>query len=395
MSLGPAGLLERLLGRLPIGWLQLRHNRLRLFAAVAGVSFADLLILMQLGFLGALLESIALPYRALDGDILLSASDANTLTDGSQLPRQRMYQALAVPGVASAEPVFLGALAWKRPDGSTQSLEAIGVDPSGRAFLTPDIRSRLDDLTRLDTALVDRGTRNLSPETAALLDAGQPIVFETRGRTLTVLDDFEVGGGFTADGYLVVSDQTFLALFPTRSAGAPDHVLLRLEPGADRDAVLAELGRVLPAYDTKVRSIEDAIAADQSYQLTQRPVGLIFGFGVAMGVLVGVIILYQVLSTDVADHLKEYATFKAMGYPQRFFHGIVLEEAAILAVLGFVPALVLATALYGAVAAAATLPLAMTGTRAAGVLLGTVAMATASGMLATRRLSRADPAELF
>ncbi len=74
----------------------------------------------------------------------------------------------------------------------------------------------------------------------------------------------------------------------------------------------------------------DSQAADLSYQTTQRPTGVIFGFGVAMGVLVGLVIVYQVLSTDVADHLREYATFKAMGYPHRFFLSIVFEEAAIL-----------------------------------------------------------------
>ena len=55
--------------------------------------------------------------------------------------------------------------------------------------------------------------------------------------------------------------------------------------------------------------------------------------------LVGLVIVYQVLSTDVADHLREYATFKAMGYPHRFFLGIVFEEALILGVIGFVPGL--------------------------------------------------------
>jgi putative ABC transport system permease protein len=66
---------------------------------------------------------------------------------------------------------------------------------------------------------------------------------------------------------------------------------------------------------------------------------VIFGFGVLIGVLVGLVIVYQVLSADVADHMREYATFKAMGYGPRFFLGIVLEEALVLGVLGFLPGL--------------------------------------------------------
>ena len=76
---------------------------------------------------------------------------------------------------------------------------------------------------------------------------------------------------------------------------------------------------------------------DLRYQQTRRPTGIIFGFGVLIGVLVGLVIVYQVLSTDVADHLREYATFKAMGYGPGFFLGVVFEEALILGIMGFMP----------------------------------------------------------
>src|SRR3712207_9432272 len=101
-------LLAKLLGRLPIGWLQLVHNKTRLAAAVAGVSFASVLVLMQLGFLGALVGSIRLPYDQMSADILISASDMNTLADASPLPRQRMFEALSVEGVARATPLYYG-----------------------------------------------------------------------------------------------------------------------------------------------------------------------------------------------------------------------------------------------------------------------------------------------
>jgi putative ABC transport system permease protein len=138
-----------------------------------------------------------------------------------------------------------------------------------------------------------------------------------------------------------------------------------------------------------------AQAADLSYQTTQRPTGVIFGFGVAMGVLIGLVIVYQVLSTDVADHLREYATFKAMGYPHQFFLSIVFEEAAILGAMGFVPGIILSIGIYAAMAQATGLPVAMTPVRAAMVFFGTVLACAASGALATRRLRAADPAELF
>jgi putative ABC transport system permease protein len=225
--------------------------------------------------------------------------------------------------------------------------------------------------------------------------AGKPYVFEVKGRTLTVAGTFVIGGGFSADGYLVVSDQTFLKLFPQRASGAPNHILVTLEPGANAARVVQQLRTMLPAYDTIVRTVAETVATDQNFQTTQKPVGLVFGFGVVIGVLVGMIIVYQVLSTDVADHIKEYATFKAVGYGQRFFLGIIFEEALILAILGFIPGMIISIILYSMVSSATGLPLVMTLARGITVLAGTIAMCVVSGTVATRKLARANPADLF
>jgi putative ABC transport system permease protein len=388
-------MLERLLGRLPIGWLQLAHSKARLAAALAGVAFANILILMQLGFLGALVGSIRLPYDQFNADILISASDMNTLADGSPLPRQRMYEALAVDGVASATPLYYGRIDWKQQDGTIRTLDTFGIDPAGQAFKTTAINERLAEISASDVALIDSRTRNAPPGAFDGIAAGTPLVFEVKGRTLTVPGTFAIGGGFSADGHLVVSDQTFLRLFPQRAAGAPNHILVKLEPGADADFVVQRLRQILPDHDSVVRTVDETAANDQRFQTTQRPVGLIFGFGVVIGVLVGIIIVYQVLSTDVADHIKEYATFKAIGYPQRFFLSIIFEEAIILAVLGFIPSVVISTVLYAVIAGATGLPLSMTSARAAAVLIGTIAMCALSGAIATRKLARANPADLF
>jgi putative ABC transport system permease protein len=389
------GLLESLLGRLPIGWLQLTHNRTRLAAAIAGVMFANILIFMQLGFMGSLVDSVALPYKAMNADIIISGSDANTLADGSPLPRQRMFEALSVPGVASATPLYFGKMDWKQPDGSIRTLDVFGIDPSVRAFNNADIEAALDQLKLSDYAIIDRRTRNAPKGLFATIDGGKPYRFEVKGRALTVNSTFTLGGGFTTDGYLIISDQTFMKHFPSRVAGAPNHILVRVADGADRGMVIAGLKAVLPDYDAVVRTIAEGVAKDQAFQTTQRPVGIVFGFGILIGVLVGIVIVYQVLATDVADHIREYATFKAMGYPQRFFLGIVFEEAMILALLGFVPGVIISMMLYAFVAGVTGLPLAMSGARAVYVLLGTVAMCSMSGAIATRRLARANPADLY
>jgi putative ABC transport system permease protein len=194
---------------------------------------------------------------------------------------------------------------------------------------------------------------------------------------------------------MMVSDQTFLMLFPARSSGAPNHILLQVVAGADPDAVAARLRDLLSDKSLRIRSYASAANQDLSYQQTKRPTGIIFGFGVIIGVLVGIVIVYQVLSTDVADHLSEYATFKAMGYGQGFFLSIIFEEALVLGVLGFIPGFAVANLLLTGMARATTLPLAMTSGMAMTVFIGTVVACSLSGAVATRRLAAADPADLF
>lgn len=387
--------LTRLLGRQPIGWLQLTHNRGRLATALAGVAFANILVFMQLGFLGALLHSIEMPYGLMNADLLLQSSDANTLQDGGPIPRNRMYQAAAVEGVGSATAVYYGRLDWKQPDGSVRGLDVLGIDPMVPVLRSAEIDQARPLLTMSNTALVDRRTRNVPKQLFAQIDGGQPYRIEANNRGLTIIGCFTLGGGFGADGFMVVSDQTFLKMFKSRVAGAPTYILLRAAPGQSVAELAERLRARMTDADVAVRTMAEAASRDKAYQTTQKPVGIIFGFGTLIGALVGMVIVYQILATDVADHIREYATFKAIGYRQGFFLGVVMEEAVILGVLGFVPGLLLSLVMYTVVAGATGLPLAMTWLRPILVLTGTVVMCVISGAIATRRLAQADPADLF
>ncbi|MEO1544631.1 MAG: ABC transporter permease DevC [Pseudomonadota bacterium] len=395
-------LLTHVLGRLPIGWLQLTHNRTRLLAALAGVAFANILIFAQLGFLGAITESTKYPYRLLNADILIYSPDTETFAEAGTVPRQRMYQALAIPGVEDARPIYIGPLTWdyavgrigERFDGSS-TIRIVAADPGGGAFSSAISGSDLQRLRLGDTALADRKTRGMPVKLVGKIDSGRPHEFEANGRTLTIEKLFDLGAGFDADGYMIVSDQTFFRLFPMRTQGAPNYILITVKPGTNKAVVAARLRQVLSPDDTVVETLRSAAQKDEAYQTTEKPIGVIFGFGVAIGVVVGIIIVYQVLSTDVADHLSEYATFKAIGYPQKFFLGIVFEQSLLLAFLGFIPGLIISLLLYALIGAATGLPISMPFSRPFLVFAGTVAMCALSGYIATRRLASANPADLF
>lgn len=387
-------LLQSLFGRLPIGWLQLTHSRTRMAAALAGVAFANVLVFVQLGIMNSMGAATLRPYEFFRADIMISASDADSLTDGGNVARQWLLQSLADPQVATGTSLFIGSVPWDRPEG-TLNLIGIGIDPFASAFLAEDIAARATSLPLDGAAVVDRLSRGLPRDVAAAIRPQTPLGFETQGRTITIHDTFAGGGGFSGDGFLILSDQTFLSLFPQRHSGAPDHLLLQVVPGADVAAVVRRLRGAISDPSLRVRSYTDAQREDLRYQQTRRPTGIIFGFGVLIGVLVGLVIVYQVLSTDVADHLREYATFKAIGYAPGFFRGIVFEQALILGVLGFVPGLAVGTLILTVMGRVTSLPLSMTPAMAVSVFVGTVLFCTLSGMIATRRLTAADPADLY
>lgn len=386
-------LLHRLFGRLPVGWLQLAHSHSRLATAISGVAFANVLVFVQLGLANALSGTITRGYALFSADILVSASDGHTLSDGSHVARAHLLQAMADRDVVGGAELYIGTVNWSRTSGDT-ALQTFGINPVNTNFMAPEIGSVLTSLKIADRAAIDRSTRRLEKELVANLSESSPLSFEYSNRTISIVDVFNGGVGFSADGYLLVSDQTFLSLFPRRDSGAPNHLLIKTTRDASAEVVAERLQERFGS-NVRVRTMKQAIASDLRYQGTQRPTGIIFGFGVVIGILVGIVIVYQVLSTDVADHLREYATFKAIGYSQNYFTGIILEEATILASLGFVPGLIIALVLYWALNLATGLPLIMTLPTAMYVLLGTIAACALSGLLASRRLASADPAELF
>lgn len=266
-------LLAALLGRLPIGWLQLTHKPGRMAAALAGVAFANVLVMVQLGILGALNGTVAVAYAPFRADIFISSSDANTMTDGSPLSRRALYLALADPQVEAAAPLYLGNVDWTRQDGSIATMIVYGLPVEAQRFAGDLIRVGLPSLSLPDTALIDRGTRAADEAALALVSPEAPLRFEANGRTVTATGNFDLGGSFTADGSLAVSDQTFLRLFPSRIAGTPSHILVDVVPGADPAEVIARLSARLASEPVQVRSLDQAKADDLTYQTTQRPTG--------------------------------------------------------------------------------------------------------------------------
>ncbi|MEG4249238.1 ABC transporter permease DevC [Microcoleus sp. Pol10D4] len=387
--------LQQLRRRTSLGWLQLSHDKGRMLVAVAGIAFADVLMFMQLGFQNALYTSNTRLHQSLETDLVLIHPQARNLINLSSFPRRRLYQAMNVPGVKSAEPLYVKIANWKNPETRREtSLMVVGFNPNHPAFALPEVNQNLSAIKLPDTVLFDRASRGEYQGTIAQIAEGKAVKAEVERRTINVSGLFTVGASFAADGILMTSDQNYLRLFPRQNAASVNAGLIQLQPGADPVEVQQVLKSYLPP-DVKVLTKQEFIDFEKNYWAKNTAIGFVFNLGVAMGFVVGVIIVYQVLSTDVSDHMGEYATFKAMGYRNVYLLGIVFEEALILSVLGFLPGVGVSFGLYSLTRNATNLPLYMTLLRAFIVLLLNVIMCTISGAIATRKLQAADPADMF
>lgn len=389
------GFIQQVQRRTPLGWLQLSKEKGRLLVALSGIAFADVLMFMQLGFQSALYDSNTKLSRTLNADIVLVSPQARNTQNLGTFSRRRLYQAKDIPGVESAQAFYSNTITWKHPETRKEtSMQVIGFEPEQSALNLPEVNQQLHKIKLPDRIIFDRNSRGSYKDAIAQVEQGKIVTTEIERRTVTITGLFTLGASFGADGILIGSDQTFLHFFPRREAASINLGLIKLEPGYDPKQLATVLDSHLP-NDVRVLTKEEYIELEQSYWQKESPIGFIFGLGTAMAFVVGVVIVYQVLSTDVNSHLKEYATFKAMGYRNQYLLTVVFEEAIILAFFGFIPGFILPIGLYNLAAKATALPILMTSARAMLVLILTIIMCGISGAIATRKLQSADPADMF
>lgn len=375
--------------RTPIALRNVLHGRARSFAALFGVSFAILLVFMQLGFRSAAERSATLLYDALDFDLLVCSPQFVFVARSREFPSEELARARSVPGVRSAEPLLLGWGEWRNPaTGLGWGMLVVGVDPDVPPFREGRINSLLPALTEIDTALIDRFSR---PEYGSQEPGARG---EISGRRLKLVGRYAVGTGFVAGAAAVTSARTFHRLFPVIAPGTASLGLVKLRPGASPEAVAEALSAAL-APSAKVLTRAQLSAQERNYWLNVKPIGIMFSSGVLVAFLVGAVILYQVLSAEVQNRLREYATLKALGYTDRFVSSVVFRQALLFSAVGFVPACLLSLVIYALLRREALLPVDMEWQRVVGVAALTVAMCLSATLLAVRKLRRADPADLF
>ena len=383
------------LRKIPLSWLLLTRQPVRLVVALAGISFAGILMFMQLGFRDGLFDASVTVHRLFDTDLVLISPRSASSVRMAGFPRRRLVQTLADPAVEGVTPVHWGLMLWRNPETRrNRAILALGFNPEDPFFLDPELAQTSSVLRQKGRVLFDQLSRPEFGPIARWYREGRTVETEIAGNRIRVEGLVSLGTSFGADGNLLTSTETFLDLMPQKAPGAIEVGLIRLKKGADPDQVVARLQQRLPE-DVTVLTKQGFIDFEQNYWKSSTAIGFIFTLGAGMGFVVGCVIVYQVLYTDVSDHLPEYATLMAMGYRISHLLSVVVREGLYLAVLGYVPAYMAGLGLYWFVRDATKLPVAMDLSRALTVFVLIFVMCMVSASLAMRRLIDADPAEIF
>jgi len=345
------------------------------------------------------------------------------------------------------------------PAGQTRNILVLGADPDAQIFMMPGANENMAKTKEQDVILFDRSSRNefgtiveecgVSKELAVKYTpdgfaCNNLVTREVANRKVSVGGLFELGSSFAADGTMITSQPNFLRIFDNRRAGLINVGLISLKPNASpykmimqylqsfpsdfvilpptsgitvdgdrvkyvdpekKDRLMIQKSRLtiddikksnsVAIDDIKILTREGFIDFERSYWQKSTSIGFIFSLGTVMGFFVGIVIVYQILYTDVSDHMAEYATLKAMGYSNWYLAFVVIQEALVLSILGFIPGLIACIGLYSLTKNATRLPLDMTLERGIQVLILTIVMCTISGAISLRKVQSADPAEIF
>ncbi|NUN63834.1 FtsX-like permease family protein [Pseudanabaena biceps] len=455
----------------PLAWLQLTYEKSRLLVAIAGITFAVVLMFLQLGFRDALFTSAIRLQSNLISDLVIISPQSTNLVGMRNFSQRRLYQARGIKGVDSVNPIYIGLGAWKiqeDPAGQTRNILVVGANPDAKVFKIAGAENNIDRVKTQDVVLFDRASRaefgpivsecgvlelktKFTPEA---FSCNHLVSREVANRKITVGGLFELGASFAADGAMITSETNFLRIFDTRKSGLINVGLINLRPEALPFEVMLEYIRAQPSEtvvlpreklppdgkrifalfqervgedgkvtreenkdkveiaksdlriedlqktedaaieDTRIMTAAGYINFEKSYWQKGTAIGFIFSLGTVMGFIVGIVIVYQILYTDVSDHLAEYATLKAMGYNNLYLAQVVIQEAFVLSILGFIPGLGISFGLYNLTKNATLLPLYIWD-KAIPVLILTMVMCIISGAISLRKVQSADPAEIF
>lgn len=387
--------------QIPLAWLNVTSNFGRMLLNALGIGFAVVLMFTQIGFLYGLFDSAVEVLRLMKADLVVLSPARYTVPSEQRFDYGLIDRAKSVAGVSQVVPLYMDrSLAVARVQGHvSRSIRVLGVPIHAEPFVDSVMNKKCRELNDANMALVDRRSKETYGFEKKDINKLRAQVVELSGQRVLLNDWVTIGTDFVYDGTLIVGEAGVERYFPTRNGkgqplAAVDLGLIRIEPGSDieqvRDSLEAKLGNGIEVF-----THQELISREIGFWARNTPIGIIFSIGTIMGMFIGVIICYQILFTDIQDHLPEYATLKAMGYGPGYFLKFVLAQAFYLCISGFIPGAIVSWFLYQWLSDWTGLVMRLQPDRILIVGILTLMMSILSGLLAVRKLWRTDPAALF
>jgi putative ABC transport system permease protein len=386
--------------KLPVAWLQLKHQKIRLVIALSGVIFAVVIVFMQFGIRDALFDSAIRFHESLNGDCVIISPRSTSLIAMDAFSERRLGQTTAFPEVDFVAPIYLGFAQWKNTQTRNywRNILVIGFDTRYPVFTSQEINDKIPEINLSERILFDRESREEFGPIVNDYKKNNEVITEIGSEGINskihVVGLFSLGTSFGSDGNILTSHLNFLRIVNTRGKGFVHVGLIKLKPGSDVNGFMDKLRKHLPK-DVRVLSKAEYINFDKDYWQSSTAIGFIFSLGVLLGIIVGIVVVYQILYTNVSEHLPEYATLKALGYRHRYLLKVVFQQAFFIAIMGYLPGFLITLVQYEITKQATLLPIGMTLERAVVVFVSTLAMCLVSGATAVRKLKDADPADIF
>lgn len=394
----------------------------RFLVAQAGIMFAVSLVTIQVGVLNGFTRSVGILIDRSSADVWVASADMVNLELTLPVPAGHLQLAQQVPGVERAEALLLGGGIWRSPQGKITTIRLFGFDPQGQLFRPfPVIEGELSDLAQPYTVMTDKANfssldveqvpatanigslgvelRGLTTDTQSIASSSYLFTslesakaLATGGRTANLNCRFQ-NDEFLCTNVYEQSTATNPTPTPLSATDPITYILVKAEPGEDLAALKQRLTNTLP--NTAVFTSKEMADLTRSYWIRRTGVGFILGLGATVGVIVGMVIVGQILYSSVSDHLKEFATLKAMGVSDRVVYGIIIRQALWMSVLGYIPSLVLCMGLGVWTFSTQGIMILITPVTATAIFGITVFMCVGSALFATQKVTRVDPAIVF
>ena len=375
--------------KVPLAWRILTYDKRRTALALIGIFMAILLVFVQLGLFYAVPRGGLLLYDNMRFDLLPTSDQYEYQAQPGVFPLSQLERVRSSPDVAEATPLYFGVAKWKSGEGDLwPDVFVIGFDPASAIFIPGSINRQTAVLDQLDTVLVDSSTRPMFGP----LGTGRLV--EIDDRKVTIGGQYVLGTGFMGFWVALTSTANFARLFPQRGSAIVNLGAIRVKAGVDPGRAASDL-QTLAGAGTRIFTRQELAAHETAYWTTRTSVGIIFGSGLLISLVVGVMIVYQIVSTQVGQQLPQFATLKAIGYRDRSLAATVSAMSLLIVIAGFVPAMAAASGLYALIRQETVLPVMMSEMRLLAVFAAALGMAVISALLSVRVLRHADPADVF